>query len=233
VGANLAQYPTEVKAFSMRHLLPHAPADRMESLCPVDVEGKDFSFYKQEGGEITLAFTKEEKTKIVAQYTQWLNKSQAVFIMEYKNMNQKPLDAMRARIRENGGELHVVKNTLFKLVLDKAHATYPKDFMDKSNIVVFALHDAAGMAKTINEGTQKQEVFKVKGGYLGRQFITAAEIQSLAELPPLPVMRARLLGTLLAPAGRLVRTLAEPARSLAGILKAYSEKEQGAAPVAG
>ena len=144
--------------------------------------------------KLTLAFTKEEKTKIVAQYTQWLKKSQAVFVMEYKNMNQKPLDAMRAKIRENGGELHVVKNTLFKLVLDETHATYPKDFMDKSNIVVFALHDAAGMAKAINEGTQKQEVFKVKGGYLGRQFITAAEIKSLADLPPLPVMRARLLG---------------------------------------
>jgi large subunit ribosomal protein L10 len=205
----------------------------MESLYPANVKGKDFSFYKQEGGETTLAFTKEEKDKIVAQYTQWLNNSQAVFVMQYNRMNQKPLDTMRAKIRENGGELHVIKNTLFKLVLDQAHATYPKDFMEKSNIVVFAHRDAAGMAKAVNEATQRQEIFKVKGGYLGRQFISAAEVQSLAELPPLPVMRARLLGTLLAPAGRLVRTLAEPARSLAGIFKAYSEKEQGAAPVAG
>ncbi len=41
---------------------------------------------------------------------------------------------------------------------------------------------------------------------------------------------ATLLGTLLAPASKLVRTLAEPARGLAAVIKAYSET--GAAPAA-
>ena len=180
-----------------------------------------------------MAFTKEEKTKIIAQYKQWLTKSQAVFILEYNKMNQKPLDTLRARIRENNGELHVVKNTLFKFVLDETHTAYPKDFWEKSNIIVFALQDVAGTAKTVNDAMLKQEIFKVKGGFLGKQFISANEIKSLAELPPLPVMRARLMGTLLAPASKLVRTLAEPARSLAGVFKAYAEKDQQAAPVAG
>ena len=62
----------------------------------------------------------------------------------------------------------------------------------------------------------------------------AAMIQSLltpalASLPPLPVMRAQLLGILQAPAGKLVRTLAEPGRQLAYVVKAFSEKT---APVA-
>jgi large subunit ribosomal protein L10 len=197
--------------------------------------GKDFLFYKQEGGEFKLAFTKEEKIKIVAQYHEWLKKSQAVFVMEYTRMNQKPLDAMRAKIRDNGGQLHVIKNTLFQLALDESHMPQPKGFTEKSNIVVFAFGDVAQMAKTLSEATMKQEAFKVKGGFLGKQFITPVEIKSLSELPPLPVMRAKLLGTLLAPASKLVRTLAEPARSLAGVLKAYSENEndQEAAPVAG
>ena len=47
---------------------------------------------------------------------------------------------------------------------------------------------------------------------LGKQPSTAAQVKALAELPPLPVMRAKLLGTMLAPASQLVRTLAEPAR---------------------
>jgi len=48
-------------------------------------------------------------------------------------------------------------------------------------------------------------------------------------LPSLPVMRATLLGTISAPASKLVRTLAEPARSLASVVKAYSEKAGTAA----
>ena len=60
------------------------------------------------------------------------------------------------------------------------------------------------------------------------QLLDAAQVKSLAELPPLPVVRARLLGMLQAPAGQLVRTIAEPARSLAAVFRAYSEKAPAA-----
>ncbi len=72
--------------------------------------------------------------------------------------------------------------------------------------------------------TKGNEVFKVKGGYLGVEKLSSAQVKSLADLPPLPVMRATLLGVLQAPAGKLVRTLAEPARGLASVVRAYSEK---------
>jgi large subunit ribosomal protein L10 len=69
------------------------------------------------------------------------------------------------------------------------------------------------------------EFLKIKGGYLDSQSVSAQQIQALAELPPLPVLRARLLGTLLAPASKLVRTLAEPGRQLAAVVKAYADRE--------
>ena len=71
---------------------------------------------------------------------------------------------------------------------------------------------------------------KIKGGYLEKQVMTAQGVTALADLPPLPVMRATLLGTILAPASQLVRTLAEPGRQVAAVLKAYADRE--AAPEA-
>ncbi len=56
------------------------------------------------------------------------------------------------------------------------------------------------------------------------QALNAAQVKALADMPPLPVMRAQLLGVLQAPAGKLARTIAEPARGLAAVLKAFSEK---------
>jgi large subunit ribosomal protein L10 len=50
----------------------------------------------------------------------------------------------------------------------------------------------------------------------------------LADLPTLPVMRGILLGTIMASASKLVRTLAEPARSMAAVVKAFSEEGQAA-----
>jgi len=63
-------------------------------------------------------------------------------------------------------------------------------------------------------------------GFLDNDRLDADQIKTLADLPSLDGMRAKLLGTLQAPAGQLVRTLAEPGASLARIVRAkFSENE--------
>lgn len=170
-----------------------------------------------------MAFTKEHKAEIIARYENWFNQSQAVYVLSFNKMNMKTVDAVRAKIREAGGEIHVVKNTLFKMVLDGKKLPSPKGFMERSNIVAFAHTDPPAMAKLLSEATRNSEMIQIKGGYLGTQQISAVQVKSLADLPPLPVVRASLLGMFQTPASQLARTLAEPARSLAGVFKAYSE----------
>jgi len=176
-----------------------------------------------------LAFTREQKTKIIAQYDEWLKKSPAVFMISFAKMNMKEIDEIRAKARQAGGEAHVVKNTLMDLALKDASYTTRTD-LNSTTLMGFAFSDAPAMAKTFME-IAKNEAFTIKGGFLAGQEISAADVKALAELPPLPVMRARLLGTMLAPASQLVRTLAEPARQVAAVVKAYSE--QGTAAAAG
>ena len=172
-----------------------------------------------------MAFTKARKSEIMNRYESWFDKSEAVYILSFKKMNMKAVDTVRAKIRESGGEIHVVKNTLFQLVLDKKKLTYPKGLMEKSNIIAFAFSDPPALAKLLSEATRNSEIFQIKGGYLGKQAVSTAQVKALADLPPLPVVRATLLGVLQGPSSKLARTLAEPARSLAGVFKAYSEKE--------
>jgi len=191
-------------------------------------QAKTFHFQK-EGGETALAFTKEEKSKMVTQYGDWLSRSEAVFLVEYKGMRMKDIDILRAKARESGAEMHVVKNTLFNLALTQAGMTLPEKLMDGTTVAGFAFSDPPALAKLLNDAMKNTEMFKVKGGMLGRQAIGSAQVKSLADLPPLPVIQAKLLGTLLAPASRLVRTLAEPGRSIASVLKAYVDSQSAAA----
>jgi large subunit ribosomal protein L10 len=79
------------------------------------------------------------------------------------------------------------------------------------------------MAKVLTDFARSAESLKIKGGYLGTRAISAKEVIALAEMPPLPVMRARLMGTILAPASQLARILAEPARQVAAVLQAHAE----------
>ncbi len=174
-----------------------------------------------------MAFSKEQKGEMVAQYEELLNKSQAIFVLEYKKMTQKEIDSLRARIREAGGEFHMVKNTLMNVALERQGVEQSKIF-DGPSVAGFAISDAPAIAKIFGDATRNAEMFKLKGGYLGKQSISASQVKALAELPPLPIMRARLLGVLQAPAAQLARTIAEPARGLASVFRAYSEKDQQA-----
>ena len=150
-----------------------------------------------------MAFTKEEKTKMLAQYEDWLARSQAIFMLQYSKMSMKEVDAARAKAREVGAEMHVVKNTLFGLALDK-QGVDAGDLLEQTSIVGFAFTDAPGLAKIMTDIT-KADTFKVKGGLLGNRKISAESVKALAEMPPLPVVRAQLLGMLSAPASKLVR----------------------------
>jgi large subunit ribosomal protein L10 len=143
-------------------------------------------------------------------------------------MSMKEVDSMRAKAREVGAEMHVVKNTLFSLALGHLGVD-ASDYLEKTSLVGFAFNDAPALAKVVNDAV-KSDVFSVKGGLLGKRKISASDVKALADMPPLPIVRAQLLGVLSAPASKLVRTINEPARGLAAVVKAYSEKE--AAPAA-
>jgi large subunit ribosomal protein L10 len=172
----------------------------------------------------TLAISKQRKEEVVNQYIEWLDKSQAVILVEYTGITMKQFDAIRVKIRENGGEFHVLKNTLAKKAFKAREISLPEGAFEKSTAAAFAFGDVAGTAKALSDVTKSIEFVKVKGGFMDRQALNAAQVKSLASLPPLPVVRAQLLGVLQAPASKLVRTLAEPARQVAAVVKAYSEK---------
>ena len=114
-----------------------------------------------------MAFTKAHKSEIMSRYEGWVSKSQAIYVLSYKNMNMKSIDTVRAKIRDAGGEIHVVKNTLFQLVLEKKNLSFPKDLMEKSRVLI---------------------VQAVEAGFLG-----VAEIHALVVILPNKIMQIRLV----------------------------------------
>jgi large subunit ribosomal protein L10 len=176
-----------------------------------------------------VPFSKSTKNEMLSQYEGWLRKSEAVIMLEYNKMAMKDINNLRTKVRDAGSQVHVTKNTLLKLALE--HTGYEGVKQEEGTTLCgFANSDAPALAKLLLDLTKNSEIFKVKGGFMDGRTLTAEQVKSLATLPPLPVMRATLLGVLSAPASKLVRTLAEPARQVAAVIKAHSE--QSAAPAA-
>jgi large subunit ribosomal protein L10 len=188
-------------------------------------EAKTFRFGKEVRN---LALTPEQKRERVAEYVELLKKSQGIVLAEFGGLAMPGMNALRNRVRESQGEVHVVKNTLASIALREAGLKVSADSVTGSTLIVFGVADIVGVAKAVVDSARESEALRIKGGMLGGKPLTAAEVKTLAALPPLPVIRSRLVGVLKAPATKVAATIAAPARNVVGVFKAYAQKAAAA-----
>lgn len=172
-----------------------------------------------------MAITKERKRELIKQYREWMEHSRALIVSEYTGLSMSQIDELRRKLREVGGEFHIVKNTLGEIAVKEIGLPVPQHYFEGSTAISFAFEDAPAVAKAMTEIARSSDFVKIKGGYLGDVPVSADQIKALADLPPLPIMRAQLLGTLLAPASQLARILAEPGRQVAAVIKAFADRD--------
>ncbi len=182
-----------------------------------------------------MAHTRERKEDLVAQYEEWLKTSRAVFLTEYTGLDMPSIDALRTRIREAGGEFHIIKNTLGKRAFESAGLEVPEYYLMGSTAIGIAFDDPPAVAKALADFSEENQAIKIKGGFLAGDHMQMEQVVRLATLPPLPVVRSQFMALLMTPATQLTRLLAEPGRQLAQVIKAYADNGAagaGAAPVA-
>ncbi len=176
-----------------------------------------------------MALTKERKEEALARYQAWLKDSQGIVLTEYIGLDMPAMDSLRRKVREAGGEFHVFKNTLAQRAFKAAGLDAPAEYFTASTAIGLAFEDPPAVAKAIADFAKQNESLKIKGGFLGAQLMSAAEVTALAELPPLPVVRSQMLAMFNTPATQLARLLSEPGRQVAQVLKAYADKAPAAA----
>lgn len=165
-----------------------------------------------------------EKKNISAEYITRLNASPFFIVVDYQGLKVGPITELRKRLQKAGAEMHVVKNTLFRVAAQEAGVADLTGTLTGMLAVVTGQKDVSSAAKVIKTFASEFERPKIKFGYLSNKRLEQAEIVTLADLPSLEVLRAKLLGLLNTPATNLVRLLNTPATQLARVLKAKAEK---------
>ncbi len=176
-----------------------------------------------------MPISKERRSELIAEYTEWFKKSQAIVIASYQGVGTTDLYRLRSKLYEAQGELHVVKNTLAAIALKNAGWPVPEDLLTGSAIIGFGFTDPAAVAKAMTAFATEVQKFEIKGGLLGNRIIDAAGVKALAELPPRPVLLGGLVATIQGPMSQLVNIINAPMRELAQVLKARSEQGQASA----
>jgi large subunit ribosomal protein L10 len=172
-----------------------------------------------------LAISQERKKALVTQYKELLSENSAMIMTSYSGLSVKELEGLRHRIREAGGNFHIIKNNLVQRAFDEVGVPMPEGALMGPTAIGFTSEDVIGVAKAIVDLAREVEFIRVKGAVIDGSVYDGDQVMHLADLPPLPVVQAKMLSVLQAPARQVAGVLTGSIRQLIGVFKAYSETE--------
>jgi large subunit ribosomal protein L10 len=165
-----------------------------------------------------------EKQILTREYTARLNASPFFIVIGYKGLKVSHMTELRQRLQKAGAEVHVVKNSIFRIAAKESGIAELNGSLAGQMAVVTGQKDISAAAKALKNFAAEFDKLRLKFGFLNNQRLEEAAIIALADLPSLDVLRAKLLGLFNAPATKLVTLINTPALQLAQVIKAKSEK---------
>ncbi|MCS1408200.1 MAG: 50S ribosomal protein L10 [Verrucomicrobia subdivision 3 bacterium] len=166
-----------------------------------------------------------EKKQISAEYLERLQSSPYFVVVDYNGLKVNQFAELRSRLSMAGGEVHVVKNSIFKIAAAEAGIEDLGEPLRGQIAIVVGDQEISVAAKALKNFAEEFEKPTILFGFMGTERLDADGIRRIADLPPLDQLRAKLVGLINTPATQLATIIKTPARQLAQLLKAKSEKE--------
>lgn len=173
---------------------------------------------------------REEKVREVEELSVLLQNSPLAVLTDYRGMTVTDMANLRKRLREQGVEYRVAKNTLLGFAADKAGKEALREMLTGPTAVAFGHGDVAAMAKALGDFERTSKVFKVKAGIMGNKLLRPADVAAIASLPGREVLLSQVVAGFQSPIASLVGTLGGLIGGLVGTLEARRQQlEEGAA----
>jgi large subunit ribosomal protein L10 len=183
-----------------------------------------------------MTVKKEDKEQVVAALTERLQAAETVLVADYRGLTMPQIDALRTRLLESGARFSVVKNTLTRRAAEAAGNEALLALLEGPSAIAFieADGDMLAAAKALADAAKETRVLAIRGGVLSGRTVSAKEVESLAALPPIDVLRGQVLGAIVGPLSSLIGLVSAPLQNLHGLIDARIEQLGGpeAAPEA-
>src|SRR5260221_13799401 len=148
-----------------------------------------------------------EKQNISAEYISRLNSSPFFIVVDYQGLKVGPITELRKRLNKAGAEMHVVKNSIFRIAAREAGVADLAGSRAGQLAVVTGRQDVSTAARVLKTFSSEFDKPKIKFGYLSNKRMESQELLTLADLPSIEVFRGKRPGLLTPPAPRLVQLL--------------------------
>ena len=171
---------------------------------------------------------KEDKEQVVTALTERLKAAETVLVADYRGLTMPQIDSLRSRLLESGARFSVVKNTLTRRAAEAAGADALLALLEGPSAIAFIESDGdmLAAAKALADSAKESRVLEIRGGVLQGRTMSAAEVEALATLPPLEILRGQVLGAIIAPLSAIAGLVNAPLQNLYGLIDARIEQLQ-------
>jgi len=175
---------------------------------------------------------KEDKERVVTELTEKLRSSETMIVADYRGLTMPQIDALRGKLLESGARFTVVKNTLTRRAAQAAGADTLLALLEGPSAIAFveADGDAVAVAKALADSARDTRILEIRGGVMQGRVISGADVDALAKLPPLEVLRGQVIGAIIAPLQSIVGLVNAPLQNLYGLIDARIEQLQDQTP---
>lgn len=171
----------------------------------------------------------ETKKQVVAEVTEKFSNAKSVIITDYRGLTVAEVTELRSRLRAQGVEYRVIKNTLLKIAAKDAGIEGAEEYFQGPTAVAYGLEDAVAPAQVLSKFIKEYKKMEIKGGILEGKVIGFDEVNALADLPPREILLGQVASVFQAPIAGLVNVLQGPIRKLGYALEEVRKlKEQEA-----
>jgi len=172
-----------------------------------------------------MALRLEDKKQLVKEVNAVAEDSVTAVAAEYRGLSVAEMTELRKEARNAGVYMRVVKNTLARRAVEGTDFECMQETLKGPILLAFAKDDPGAAARVIKNFAKEHDALQAVSLSAGGQLLPASDLAALADLPTLDQARAMLLGVMIAPMSKLVRTLAEPSGMLARTLNARGSQE--------
>jgi large subunit ribosomal protein L10 len=172
---------------------------------------------------------RDQKEQVVDELTQRLKAADTLLVADYRGLTMPQIDELRTRLLSSGAKFTVVKNTLTRRAAEAAGTDALLALLDGPSAIAFleADGDMVAAAKALADSARETNVLEIRGGIMQGRAVTAAEVETLAKLPPADVLRGQVLGAIVAPLTALAGLLNAPLQNLVGLIDARIDQLGG------
>lgn len=152
--------------------------------------------------------------------------SKGFFVVDYRGLTVKEAQELRRKLREAGAVMKVYKNNIVKIALQQAELPTLDETLVGTCSYVFFGDDPVSPAKVLRDFAKSTKKTEVIGGIADGAALDAEQAKAYADLPSYDELMAQLVYVIAAPIRGLASVVNGPARGLAVVFQAISEKEQ-------